>query len=302
MRLFYNDSKQQKAKKQMELYKKQMEDSQAKYESAKKAYEQMTEEEEAERSAAEAAEAAKAAETAKAAEEVKAAEEAKDAEEVKDAEEAKTAEPEEERKSVVPDDGMQRALDALGEKMNELSARIGDDYQRLLKENADIQERLDQKQERLEQIMQATQEDRYKKDKIKLVNKYIYQMDLIRKVLYDFDSLRKVQSEKESVAFLERQLTSIVVSMEATLAQEMVESIQCGEHGGTFNPELQESIDTVATDNPELDGKIYASINPGYVWTLPYILKAKITDKGDEIKSYRFLVRPEQVIIYRLNK
>lgn len=197
---------------------------------------------------------------------------------------------------------MLNVLDAIKVNMDKLTAQICDEHQRLLKENSDLQESLDQKQERLEQIMQTTQEDRYKKDKIKLVNKYIYQMDLIRKVLYDFDSLRTVQSDKESVVFLENQLKSIVVSMEATLAQEMVEPIQYGEQGGNVNPEMQETIDTVATDNPELDGKIYSSINPGYVWTLPYILKAKITDKGDEIKSYRFLVRPEQIVIYRLNK
>lgn len=199
-------------------------------------------------------------------------------------------------------DNMQEILEAIKENVTSLSSQINNEYQRLLKENSDIRGILNQKQERLEQIMQTTQEDRYKKDKIKLVNKYIYQMDLIRKVLYDFDSLRIAQSDKDSVTFLENQLKSIVVSMEATIAQEMVESIQYGRRGDTVNPELQETIDTVATDNPELDGKIYSSINPGYVWTLPYILKAKITDKGDEIKSYRFLVRPEQIIVYRLNK
>lgn len=199
-------------------------------------------------------------------------------------------------------DNMQKILESIKKVVVNLDSQISNEHQRLLKENSDIQELLDQKQEHLEQITQTCQEDRYKKDKIKLVNKYIYQMDLIRKVLYDFNSLRTMQSDEESVAFLENQLKSIVVSMEATLAQEMVEPIQYGEDGGTVNPELQETIDVVATNNPELDGKIYSSINPGYVWTLPYILKAKITDNGDEIKSYRFLVRPEQIIVYRLNK
>ena len=199
-------------------------------------------------------------------------------------------------------DNMQKILESIKEVVANLASQINNEHQQLLKENSDIQELLDQKQERLEQITQTCHEDRYKKDKIKLVNKYIYQMDLIRKALYDFDSRRTERSDKESVAFLENQLKSIVVSMEATLAQEMVEPIQYGEDGGTVNPELQETIDVFDTNDPELDGKIYSSINPGYVWTLPYILKAKITDNGDEIKSYRFLVRPEQIIVYRLNK
>lgn len=179
---------------------------------------------------------------------------------------------------------------------------ISVENKRLTKVNIDMQERLDNKQERLEQIIQTCQEDRYRKDKIKLINKYIYQIDLIRKTLYDFNINRNCESNNEAVVFLESQLKEVIKGMEATLFQEMVEKIQLGEKGAIVNPDIQETIDTVATDNPELDGKIYCSISPGYIWTLPYILKAKMTDTGNEIKTYRFLIRPEQIITYKFNK
>ena len=179
---------------------------------------------------------------------------------------------------------------------------IIDDNGRLIKENEELQNKLDSRTERLESINQAVQEDRYRKDKIKLINKYIYQMDIIRRVLYDFENDRQNMTEEEAVTFLQNQLKEIIVGMEATLTQEMVERIQNGENGASINLELQETIGTVKTNDVELDGKIYRSISPGYVWTLPYILKAKITDKGDEIKSYRFLIRAEQVITYKFKK
>lgn len=193
-------------------------------------------------------------------------------------------------------------MQALQENVRSVEKHIIDDNGRLIKENEELQNKLDSRTERLESINQAVQEDRYRKDKIKLINKYIYQMDIIRRVLYDFENDRQNMTEEEAVTFLQNQLKEIIVGMEATLTQEMVERIQNGENGASINLELQETIGTVKTNDVELDGKIYRSISPGYVWTLPYILKAKITDKGDEIKSYRFLIRAEQVITYKFKK
>lgn len=191
---------------------------------------------------------------------------------------------------------------ALEDRVGNIDDRITEENQHLAQENNALQVKLDDKQDRLESIVQTIQEDRYRKDKIKLINRYIYQMDLIRKMLYDFESDRTTMSEKEAISFLQDQLEEVVKGMEATLTQEMVERIQCGEIGSDINLELQESIDTISTDDPLLDGKVYRSINPGYIWTLPYILKAKLTDDGTEIKNYRFLIRAEQVITYKLNK
>lgn len=199
----------------------------------------------------------------------------------------------------IPDNN---GFETLMAEFNDLKINFSEGNALLIKENEVLRNRLDEKQERFEQIVQASQEDRYRKDKVKLINKYIYHMDLIRKTLYDFDNgVIDTPSENEG-QFWRSQIEALVKGMEATLLQEMVEVVVFGKIGDPVNPDYQETLDLVATDNPELDGRICASINPGYVWTLPYILKAKVTDNGDEIKHYRFLLRPEQIAVYKYNK
>lgn len=108
--------------------------------------------------------------------------------------------------------------------------------------------------------------------------------------------------DSEAVAYLENQLSEVANGLDATLLQEMVERKSFGGNGDPVNLEMQEVVGTFSTEDASLDGKIYKSINPGYVWTLPYILKAKINENGDEIKNYKFLLRSEQIIVYKQNK
>lgn len=171
----------------------------------------------------------------------------------------------------------------------------------ILQENDYLRKKLDEKQDRLEYITHNCQEDRYRKDKGRLINRTIYQMDLIRDVIYDFDKEHN-EDMSDSVTFLRQQFLEIITYMEATLRAEYVECIRSGEDGSTLNLELQEVIDVVLTDTPELDGKVHRSVHPGYSWKLPYILKAKVKDDGSIVKDYDFLIRPEQVITYKLNK
>lgn len=187
-------------------------------------------------------------------------------------------------------------------ELQKVTSRCADENKRLIKENADLSNKLDETQLRMEQIIQTCQEDRYRKDKIKLINKYIYQIDLIRKTLYDFHLDRHNMQDNEAVAYLENQLSEVANGLDATLLQEMVERKSFGRNGDPVNLEMQEVVGSFNTEDASLDGKIYQSINPGYVWTLPYILKAKVNDNGDEIKTYRFLLRSEQVIVYKHNK
>ncbi len=58
-------------------------------------------------------------------------------------------------------------------------------------------------------------------------------------------------------------------------------------------------MDSVQTDDPQMAGKVAGSESPAYVWTLPYILKARVDGDGNEINSYRFLLEREKVIIYK---
>lgn len=187
-------------------------------------------------------------------------------------------------------------------EIQKVASICSDENKRLIKENADLSNKLDEMQMRMGQIIQTCQEDRYRKDKIKLINKYIYQIDLIRKTLYDFHLDRHNMQDGDAIAYLENQLSEVANGLDATLLQEMVERKSFGGNGNPVNLEMQEVVGTFNTEDASLDGKIYQSINPGYVWTLPYILKAKINENGDEIKNYKFLLRSEQVIVYKHNK
>lgn len=163
-----------------------------------------------------------------------------------------------------------------------------------------MQNELDDKQEKLQTITQNVQEDRYRKDKIKLINRCIMQLDIIRKTLYDYDHGRESIENKEE--FLYRQLQEIVTGMEATLSYEGVETKTFAAAGEKVDTQNQEVVEAVATDDVEKDGAVAVSINPGYVWTLPYIIKCRKTDNNEEILNYRFLLQSEQVAAYRYVK
>ncbi|MBR4155817.1 MAG: hypothetical protein IKU01_03815 [Bacteroidales bacterium] len=191
-------------------------------------------------------------------------------------------------------------LSKLQKSIKSINNSIIEENARLSKDNENLQSKLDSKQERLEEIMSKCQEDRYRKDKSKLINRIIYQSDLLRHIIYETETQKEKDLQKLA-DFLLQQLVEINKYMETTLIEEGLECIQEGKDGATLNLDYQEVIRTVPTDNPELAGKIHRSINPGYVWKLPYILKAKINDDGSIVSNYRYLIRPEQVITYKLN-
>jgi hypothetical protein len=201
-------------------------------------------------------------------------------------------------------DDIRQTLKSLQEGINQLSAQLNAENGRLIQENEALQDLVDKKQERLEQISQNCQEDRYRKDKSRLIDRYIYLMDIIRQTLYDYDYNREriLPAGADAEAFLKQQLEAVIVAMNATLDSEKVIMLPSASEGTAVNPDLQEIIDVVSTDKPDMDGKVFRSVNPGYAWTLPYILRAKTTDTGQEIKNYRFLIRAEQVIVYKFNK
>ncbi len=208
-----------------------------------------------------------------------------------------------EEKGKVPDNSAPVTPDAdIKSSLKTILSLVSQENSRLIKENTDLENRLDEKQMRLEQIVQVCQEDRYRKDKVKLINKYVYHIDLIRKTLFEFAADRKKMQGAKAVDFLVHQLEELVTGMDATLQQEMVEIRRFGKEGDSVNLDMQEVIGSVPTDDFSLDGKIHSSVSPAYIWTLPYILKAKVTDSGDEIKSYNFLLRAEQIIVYKFNK
>lgn len=157
--------------------------------------------------------------------------------------------------------------------------------------------------DKYDRLLDNVQQDRYLKDKLSLVKRIISYVELVREVLYEFDEKRgdSVPLTKDAVFFRE-QIENLTKSMAGTIRNEMVETIPMANMGDDFDEKRMDVIDTVETDNPSLNRKIFRSVSPCYIWSLPYILKARVTDTGDEVRSYKFVLQPEKVILYNLKK
>ena len=88
-----------------------------------------------------------------------------------------------------------QALNAKLEEMAQTNSAIMamlKEMQEAQKEKIDaVEEQNDIKQERLEKIIQTVQEDRFRKDKLKLINRCIFHADLIRKTIYEYPEIKK---------------------------------------------------------------------------------------------------------------
>ena len=163
--------------------------------------------------------------------------------------------------------------------------------------------KLQEFRDKYERLLQNVQEDRYRKDKSKLINKLISYVDLMRRVLYDYDAKREgMDPMTEDAIFFRQQIESLILSMDDALKHEMVNTLPMASPGDDVDEERMEVIDTVETDDPALDGKIFRSVSACYTWSLPYILKARINETGDEVRTYNFVLHPEEVITYKLKK
>ena len=200
-----------------------------------------------------------------------------------------------------------QALNAKLEEMAQTNSAIMvmlKEMQEAQKEKIDaVEEQNDIKQERLEKIIQTVQEDRFRKDKLKLINRCIFHADLIRKTIYEYPEIKKeLQTEEEKEAFFLKQLNNIVIGIESMLADEGAKVRHFAAVGEKINTEYQEVVGTRETNDEALNGTVAESVSPGYVWTLPYILKAKLNENGDEVKHYTFLMQTEQIIAYKYVK
>ncbi len=181
---------------------------------------------------------------------------------------------------------------------NILAQRIIDRDKALLNKTA----RIDELSEKYERLMTSVQEDRYRKDKVKLISKIIFFTDLIRRMLYEFNQHRSDKAKSEETVFLEQQFEKLIVAMDDTLKHEMVSTMPQAVEGADFDEEHMQAIDTIHTDNAALNGRVYRSLSACYIWTLPYVLKARVDENGNEVRNYRFVLHPEEVILYKYNK
>jgi molecular chaperone GrpE (heat shock protein) len=165
-----------------------------------------------------------------------------------------------------------------------------------------LQEQNDSITDKYDAITRQMQEDRYRKDKVKILSRTIRMRGMITDMLADYDNDAMSGNDTPAAQHLKLQLHKIIDCLEADLRQEMVYKLENGVEGADFNDELMEACGVELTDKPELSGKVCRSVEPGYYWTLPYILKPRISDTGEEIYSYKFILSYEQVITYKYQK
>lgn len=174
----------------------------------------------------------------------------------------------------------------------------------LVEDRKELLSKLEDKNSHLEDLISRVQEDRYRKDKVKILRRNINMRNIINSVLEEYrqDNPRMDGYDMPAAIFLEQQLEKIIEKLDADLRQEMLIPLVKGLEGTDFDAEHQEIVERQPTDRPELDGKVYRSVAPGYVWTLPYIFKPRVNETGDEIYTYKFLLRSEDVITYEYIK
>lgn len=146
---------------------------------------------------------------------------------------------------------------------------------------------------RRESEIQGFQEDSRLKSIAPLLKQFIYLGDMMRKVLYDMPVDKEMAYE-----YLKSQLKQLINSIDYILMDFSVDAFKHDEDNITFDPHTQQMFEYI-TDDITLDKKIRRTVNPGYVWTLPYIIKAKANGEPHPLKEYRMIFRREQVECYK---
>lgn len=194
--------------------------------------------------------------------------------------------------------------DAVKEQLKALSELVDARMKELIADRTELSTKLDAKTTQYEELIARVQEDRYRKDKVKILRRNINLRNLVSSVLDDYqhETPKMAGHDTAAATFLETQLEKIVEKIDADLRQEMLVPLVKGVEGSDFDAEHQEIVERQETDNPELDGKVFRSVAPGYVWTLPYIFKPRVNENGEEVYTYNFLLRSEDVITYKYIK
>ena len=192
---------------------------------------------------------------------------------------------ENDKKESSSDDALQKIQDVLAEIKNDLFSG-----------NSELIALLDKAENRLQRRdaeVQSFQEDYYRKTITPYIRQFIALGDMMRKVVDEAPEETKGQ-------YIEAQFGKIVESIDYILRDFSFAAYQEGEYGSDYNPQKQDVVAYKETDKIELDKKVSRSLNPGYVWTLPYIIKAKANGESLPLKSYEFIFRKEQVETFKL--
>lgn len=148
--------------------------------------------------------------------------------------------------------------------------------------------------ERNSQI-QRYQEDTYRKITAPFIREFISLADMMSTVIHENEL------DPKNETYWKEQFGEIIKSIRFILNDFSVVNYTEGLDHTEFNPNRQEVISTIRTDDEALDKKVYRSLNPGYVWELPYIIRPKANGEKHPLKVYEFILRKEQVETYKYN-
>ncbi|MCD8136235.1 MAG: hypothetical protein LUH01_09920, partial [Parabacteroides gordonii] len=148
--------------------------------------------------------------------------------------------------------------------------------------------------ERNSQI-QRYQEDTYRKVTAPFIRQFISLADMMSTVMYEDEQ------EPKNETYWKGQFVEIIKSIRFILNDFSVANYTEGHDRSEFNPNRQEVISTIETDDETLDKKICRSLTPGYVWELPYIIRPKANGEKHPLKAYEFILRKERVETYKYN-
>lgn len=166
-------------------------------------------------------------------------------------------------------------------------------------ENRDLLRTLDKVEDKLmrrESELQNFQEDSRLKATAPFLKQFIHLGDMMRKVVDENPSEAGASS-----AYLLEQFRQLIDSIDFILRDFSVDVFRHDEEDTRFDPHTQQAFD-YPTDDPALDKKVRRTVNPGYVWTLPYVLKAKASGEEHPLKEYRMIFRREQVECFKYIK
>lgn len=188
---------------------------------------------------------------------------------------------------------------SIGEILQKILVSLDGIKEQASVENADLLallEKADERLQRRDSDVQSYQEDFYRKSITPYIRQFIVLGDMMRKIMNETIDEHLLKDE----SYWHNQFGKVIESINYILRDFSFTVYQDAKEGENYNPQKQEVISFKETDNVDLDKKISKSLNPGYVWTLPYIIKAKVNGTQLPLKEYELIFRKEQVETYKL--
>ena len=184
----------------------------------------------------------------------------------------------------------------LRDTMEQMSLTLSEKISNENLELVHILDKMEDKLRRKESELQGFQEDFRLKSSAPFLKQFINLGDMMRRVIDD-----NPLNADESASYLLKQMQRLIESIDCILRDFSIEPFLHNEEDINFDPYTQQSFE-YPTNNPDIDKKIRRTLNPGYVWTLPYIIRAKANGEEHPLKEYRMIFRREQVECFKYIK